>query len=351
MSSHNLMSVPGYSRATEFLPRDACQRGASFSGAWDDVPTLSACAKRCLECDFCNFISFSRDDGQGQSDCSWHFSCKMDKLLIGGVGRKFRTRQLRNVTLPSLPRFSASLPESIHVTVPNVSDSSSIVIRRLFREAARRDSISMPKSARNVLQFLRGETVSEYLQLPRRSATNSIALRHLAHRLALGTQKVLRIVIYGTSITDGLYPQLLEIRLQQRFPQVNVSVAAHAYPGASPSFMFHCADSMVPDLEADLFILEQWSGDRLTRTPPWGKTDVDDDLLGIVRKLQRRRVSGDGSRRQCRLPAVMLLSTLDQLSCVRRLKRMAPFEQEPRDPQSMRAAVETCLYGEQLKVT
>ena len=170
---------------------------------------------------------------------------------------------------------------------------------------------------------------------------SNAALRHFAHRLKHQTGP-LRVAVYGTSVSDGAYPRLFVDGLRRRFPHANLSLSVRAYPGAHLSFMRNCVDSMMPE-SADLYVLESVS-EGLGKPPPAGQTGAsadDHNLQHLVGSLQRRVLGA----RHC-APAVILLSTLDQIDCVRRLKRMQPFKGMPRDERAMVAEFGVCLDGE-----
>jgi hypothetical protein len=254
-----------------------CQSGAARQGAWYDVESLSHCAQRCGECARCNFVSFSRP-----SKCGWYADCNLGALVATGAGAKFRTLQV--------PPMATNVTALLHLPPP-------------------------------------------------RAASSDGTFHHFARALAAPPARQLRIAVYGTSVTDGLYPRFLERQLRHRFPRANLSVTAHAYPGATLGFMRHCVDSMLPARDADLYILEQWAGDHCTR-------GGEEGILALLASLQRRpapaSAAGPGG---CGQPALMMLSTLDQNDCVRKLKRMAPYEGRPRDAATLLRDARECAHG------
>jgi hypothetical protein len=92
MASHtNHRALPGYCAVTNNRHKDSCR--LSERGTWD-VPNsahthlMDWCVQRCLECDHCRYVSFSKH----LSDCSWYRSC--GPQLRGGI-RGFRTVAVR----------------------------------------------------------------------------------------------------------------------------------------------------------------------------------------------------------------------------------------------------------------
>ena len=165
------------------------------------------------------------------------------------------------------------------------------------------------------------------------------ALHAFARLLGTESEQPLHIAVYGTSISDESqervsnesYPHLLETQLRKHFPLAKVRVSVRAYPGATIDFMRHCVDSMLPEA-ADLYIIEHSTIDAVG--PDW--SSQEHDLHEMLSAIERRG--------GC--PPFILVSAFDQYQCVRRIKRMIPFEQLPSDAETSRRSVRACLEGD-----
>jgi hypothetical protein len=183
----------------------------------------------------------------------------------------------------------------------------------------------------------------------------------------------LRLAVYGTSMSDGLWPHLLADQLRERFPRAKLNLTVRAYPGGHLSFQSHCVDTMIPEA-ADLYIVESVADALNGQAASGGEggeaegSTADAELAHLLSRLQARQLprtsrdflqhAGSGLPRGrahaepggggCApaAPAVMLFSGLDQMDCVRRLKRMVPFKGKPADQLSLDEELRVCLDGE-----
>ena len=89
------------------------------------------------------------------------------------------------------------------------------------------------------------------------------ALRCFASRLH--RREPLHVAVFGTSVVAGNrcnkqnganFPQLLMQLLDRRFPGSNLTLSAFGYPGASPTFLRACSDTLLPTRDADIYIIE-----------------------------------------------------------------------------------------------
>jgi hypothetical protein len=89
------------------------------------------------------------------------------------------------------------------------------------------------------------------------------AMRCFASRLR--RREPLHIAVFGTSVVAGNrcnkqnganFPQILMQLLDRRFPGGNLTLSTFGYPGASPTFLRACSDTLLPTQNADLYIIE-----------------------------------------------------------------------------------------------
>ena len=89
------------------------------------------------------------------------------------------------------------------------------------------------------------------------------AMRCFASRLK--RREPLHVAVFGTSVVAGNrcnkqnganFPQILMQLLDRRFPGGNLTLSAFGYPGASPTFLRACSDTLLPTRDADLYIIE-----------------------------------------------------------------------------------------------
>ena len=89
------------------------------------------------------------------------------------------------------------------------------------------------------------------------------AMRCFASRLR--RREPLRVAVFGTSVVAGNrcnkqnganFPQILMQLLDRRFPGGNLTLSTFGYPGASPTFLRACSDTLLPTQNADLYIIE-----------------------------------------------------------------------------------------------
>ena len=148
-----------------------------------------------------------------------------------------------------------------------------------------------------------------------------------------------KMVFYGSSVTAGLrckhtkersvnFPQQVVQLIEHRFPQANVTADVFGYPGASPSFMTACHNTLMRTDAADLYVVEMTD-------------NLADGYEGVGRSAERLL----GAIRQ-RAPsaALMLLAPIPQ-RCVRSLKRMKPFQHVPLDDDSTRGLLARNCYS------
>ena len=105
-----LQWLPGYCAVTEFSSRMAlCS--TDKSGAWHMLPTDDAvkgqhsCAKRCMRCRNCRFVSYS----MSQNDCSWYAECNLRALGDNKFQTDHHSAQVKSdrieLTRPHRSRF------------------------------------------------------------------------------------------------------------------------------------------------------------------------------------------------------------------------------------------------------
>ena len=148
-----------------------------------------------------------------------------------------------------------------------------------------------------------------------------------------------KMVFYGSSVTAGIrckhtkersvnFPQQVVQLIEHRFPQANVTADVFGYPGASPSFMAACHNTLMRTDAADLYVVEMTD-------------NLADGYEGVGRSAERLL----GAIRQ-RAPsaALMLLAPIPQ-RCVRSLKRMKPFQHVPLDDDSTRGLLARDCYS------
>lgn len=268
-----------------------------FEGSFSGASSMAHCRARCARCARCRFVSFS----SRRQDCSWFTQCAAS-ITDGSIAASYRTERVSDE--------------------PVGTDLSSLL----------------------------GLSPTERLGLPAARAQpprdEDDALHAFAQRLAMhssrpsDSERPLRIAVYGTSITAGValgyganhtFPRGLEARLRRRYGAGAVSVSTYGFNAASLSYMRHCVDSLLPEA-ADLYIVEYHEGEvgvALKHAPKLA------ELAPLVEALR--------ARPKC--PAVLLLSGLEQSTCVRPLKRMMPCVKLPRDSATDQRLVDGCLEG------
>ena len=99
LATHDSLETPldGFCGRTINDLAGACAHGDS--GSWSGVPSLAACAAKCLGCSRCNYVSFSKL----ADDCSWYRECRVLTQRVGdphnrALDGSFRTARVRNVT-------------------------------------------------------------------------------------------------------------------------------------------------------------------------------------------------------------------------------------------------------------
>ena len=99
----NASSYIGYCGFTDY--GGDCSR--DVQGAWPlrEVGTFDGCYRRCLACERCNFISFSRN----ADDCSWYLTCKLP-LQQPAPKMNHVTFAVRNVSYSMAPEKVAMAP-------------------------------------------------------------------------------------------------------------------------------------------------------------------------------------------------------------------------------------------------
>ena len=311
-------------------------------GSFAKTTTMASCLRRCAGCARCRYVSFSKQ----RQDCSWYSQC---------LGTK------NNSASPWWQRRASSYT-TVQVSTKPV------------------DSIA------SLLDLAPEDLQGRARGLP---SLQDAALRSFAHRLATHSEQPgrapLRIAIYGTSITAGVllgryganfsFSHLLEARLQRRYGSAAVTVSIFGYNAATLQYMHHCVDSLLSE-PADLYIVEYHEGQvglgltltlqqcrrgDLTRTSARTRARArNPDQVGgaqswrSINNLGARSTGNLGAhliplvarlRARPGCPAVLLMSALDQIMCVRAIKRMGPCHRVPLEVAENARLAEGCLEG------